>query len=90
MTSKQRMRAALERRASDRLPVTTHHVMPYFLEKHLDGIGAQQFFDDFGLDPIVWTVPHRPSAAGTYYDPLQWEPGFLESRRIAWDTWRIS
>ena len=84
MTSQQRMLAALQGRQPDRLPVTTHHVMPYFLDKYLGGITAREFFDDFGLDAIVWTVPHRPGAArGEYCDPLQGEPGFLESRRVA-------
>jgi hypothetical protein len=31
MTSKERMLAALTGGRPDRLPVTTHHVMPYFL-----------------------------------------------------------
>jgi hypothetical protein len=90
MTSKQRMLAALARRRPDRLPVTTHHVMPYYLDRSLGGITSLAFFEHFGLDPIVWTVPHRPDPArGEYYDPLQGEPGFLESRRVATDQWRI-
>ena len=90
MTSKQRMLTALERKVPDRLPVTTHHVMPYFLNKYMDGISNDEFFDSFGLDPIVWTVPHKPDeSAGQYYDPNQKETGFLESRRISTDQWRI-
>ncbi len=90
MTSKERMLAAIGRRTPDRLPVTTHHVMPYFLDKYLGGMTAQQFFDEFGLDAIVWTVSHRPNEArGEYRDPLQGEPGFLESRRVATDSWRV-
>lgn len=90
MTSKQRMLAALDRRVPDRLPVTTHHVMPYFLDKCLGGISTAQFFDQFGFDPIVWTVPHRADPErGEFLDPLQDEPGFLESRRVATGRWRI-
>ena len=90
MTSKQRMLAAIERRIPDRLPVTTHHVMPYFLEKYMDGKSADEFFEYFGMDPIVWTVPHQPDESkGEYYDPEQGEIGFLESRRISTDNWRI-
>ena len=37
MTSKQRCLAALNRQVPDRLPVTTHHVMPYYLDKYLGG-----------------------------------------------------
>jgi len=90
MTSRQRMLAALDRRLPDRLPVTTHHVMPYYLEHSLGGMAAQEFLTSFGFDPIVWTVPHRPDPArGEYPDPLQGEPGFLESRRVASDQWRV-
>ncbi|HNR67908.1 MAG TPA: uroporphyrinogen decarboxylase family protein [bacterium] len=90
MTSKQRMIAALDRRVPDRLPVTTHHIMQYFLDTYMNGIGTQDFFDYFGLDPITWTVPHmaRPGS-GESIDPRQGKPGFLESERIISDHWRI-
>ena len=71
MTSKQRLVTALERGTADRLPVTTHHLMPYFLDKYMGGMSNQACFEHFGLDPITWTVPHRPdAAAGEYFDPL--------------------
>jgi uroporphyrinogen-III decarboxylase len=90
MTSKQRMVTALERGVPDRLPVTTHHLMRYFLETYLDGASEQAFFDHFGLDAITWVVPHQPDpAAGEFYDPLHTTPGFLESRRIASADWRV-
>jgi len=90
MTSRQRLLAAITKGKPDRLPVTTHHVMPYFLAKYLHGISTQEFFDQFGFDPIVWTVPHRPDArCGEYFDPLQGAPGFLESRRVTSDNWRV-
>jgi hypothetical protein len=60
MSSKQRMVAALVRGVPDRLPVTTHHVMPYFLDRYMPGTGTQEFFDYFGFDPISWVVEHRP------------------------------
>lgn len=66
MTSKQRFIAALERRKPDRLPVTTHHVMEYFLRHYMDAISAQEFFDHFRLDPILWTLPTFP------YDSADW------------------
>ena len=89
MTSKERMVAALGGTMPDRLPVTTHHVMPYFLERTMNGISDQQFFDQFGMDAITWTVPHRPKpGSGDYPDPLQGELGFLESHRVANDSWR--
>jgi hypothetical protein len=70
--------------------VTTHHLMPYFLDKYMGGISNQEFFEDFGLDAITWISPHRPDlAAGEYYDPYQGEPGFLEARRVWSDQWQV-
>ena len=90
MTSKQRFLAALDRKIPDRLPVTTHHVMQYFLDRYMQGKSIDEFFNRFGLDPIVWTVPHRPDETrGYFFDPKQAEPGFLESQRISSDNWRI-
>lgn len=90
MTSKERLLAALTGKVPDRLPVTTHHVMPYFLENCLHGISDREFFDAFGLDAITWIVPHRPAPdSRDYPDPLQGPCGFLESHRVANDEWRI-
>lgn len=69
MNSKQRFLAALERSVPDRLPVTTHHIMPYFLEHTMGGISVQEFFDYFGLDPILWVSAHKAnSSMGEYFD----------------------
>jgi len=90
MNSKQRFLTALDRKRPDRLPVTTHHLMPSFLNKYLNGAGEMEFFKTFGLDPIRWIVAHRPDPEkGEYIDPDQGEPGFLEARRICKDDWRI-
>lgn len=90
MTSKQRFLAALNGEIPDRLPVTTHHVMPYFLKKYMNAIHYQEFFDEFGLDPINWVVAHKPDTdKGDYRDPVQGKPGFLEPVRICNDRWRI-
>ena len=90
MTSKERMLAALTGGRPDRLPVTTHHVMPYFLKRYMGGMSEREFFDHFGLDAIRWTVPHRPDeSAGEYADPEQGDVGFLESRRVSSDDWRV-
>ena len=89
MTSKQRMLAAINRKIPDRLPVTTHHVQKYFLDKYLNGMSRQEFFDYFGLDPINWIIFYKPDESrGDYYDPGQ-EANFLESRRVFSDNWRI-
>ena len=90
VTSKQRMLTALDGGIPDRLPVTTHHLMDHHLNTYMGGMSHQEFFDHFGLDPITWVAPHRPDPSqGEYFDPLQGDPGFLQSRRIATDQWRI-
>ena len=89
MTAKERFLAALSGRKPDRLPVTTHHVMPYFLERTLGGISNDEFFDRFGLDPIRWFMAYRADPSrGEYYDPDH-VPGYLEARRVVTDDWRI-
>jgi uroporphyrinogen decarboxylase len=90
MTSKERFLKALSRDKPDRLPVTTHHVLPYFLKTHMNGASCQDFFDRFGLDPIHWVVAHKPDPARReYVDPEQGELGFLEAPRICSDNWQI-
>ena len=90
MNSKERFIAALEHRQTDRLPVTTHHLMPSFLNNYMDGASNIEFFEHFGLDPIDWQMactfdPKR----GEYFDPAHTEMGFLEARRVISDNWII-
>lgn len=83
MTSKERMITALERGKPDRLPVTTHHVMPDFLNDVMDGMSNVEFFDYFGLDPIHWCSPMKgDETRGETFDPTL---GVVQS-----DTWRVS
>lgn len=90
MTSKQRFLAALERREPDRLPVTSHHVMPYFLETYMGGASTQEFFDVFGLDPIEWVDARMPDTTrGDYLDPLHEGAGYWESPRMCSSQWRV-
>jgi uroporphyrinogen decarboxylase len=90
MTSKQRFLKALNREVPDRLPATTHHVMPYFLKTFMNGISYQEFFDYFGLDPIFWVVCHKPlTSQGHYLDPEQKGLDFLQAPRLCSDNWRI-
>ncbi len=90
MTAKQRMLTALDGGIPDRLPVTTHFLMPQFLSTCMGGMSEDEFFDTCGWDPIMYTTPHRPDLnAKEYFDPNQGEPGFLESHRIASDDWRV-
>ena len=62
MTSRQRLLAALDRRVPDRLPVTTHHLMPSFLAGFRGGMTEREFFDHFGLDAIRWVAAADYSA----------------------------
>ena len=90
MTSKERFLAVLNRKKPDRLPVTTHHVMPFFLKRYMNGINYQEFFDFFGLDPINWVVAIKPDiSCGDYLDPAHSELGFLEPPRICSPDWQI-
>ncbi|MBU1699796.1 MAG: hypothetical protein KJ970_04740 [Candidatus Eisenbacteria bacterium] len=65
MNSKQRLVTAIDGGIPDRLPVTTHHLMPYFMEKYMNGMSELEFFNHFGMDPIQWiwpfvTIPPNP------------------------------
>lgn len=90
MTSKERFLTALDRKKPDRLPVTTHHVMPSFLSGCFGGKDKDEFFSYFGLDPITWEMAYTfDPAKKEYYDPIHTELGFLEARRISSDNWRF-
>jgi hypothetical protein len=75
MTSRERLLAALDRKMPDRLPVTTHHVMAYFLNRYLDGASVDAFFDRFGLDPIRWLFPAPPPETDAWRIVTEPEPG---------------
>ena len=90
MSSRARLLCALNGDQPDRLPVTTHHLMPSFLKNYLQNASEQEFFDRFGFDAIRWIVAHRADTqAGERLDPGQKTLGFLEARRIVNDQWRI-
>ena len=90
MNSKERFLKAIKREKGDRLPVTTHHLMPSFLDNIMNGLSAQQFFDQFGLDPITWEMAFTFDAdKGEFHDPTHTNLGFLEARRVCTDNWRF-
>ena len=90
MTSKQRFLAALERRTPDRLPVTSHHVMDYFLGRYLGGISSQEFFVRFGLDPVMWVDAYKPDESrGYFFDPAHTERKPLTGHRISSPGWHV-
>jgi uroporphyrinogen decarboxylase len=75
MSSKQRMLTALMRGVPDRLPVTTHHVQKYFLDRYLEGKTDQEFFDLFGLDAYHWSVPIKGETGKSWVD----EFGYMQN-----------
>ncbi|MEN8230006.1 MAG: uroporphyrinogen decarboxylase family protein [Bacteroidota bacterium] len=90
MNSKERFIKTLEGGKADRMPFTTHHIMPSFLENCMNGISNQDFFELFGIDPIHWVMAYNYSPdKGEYFDPEHTEMGFLEARRVCSDNWRI-
>ena len=90
MNSKERFLKAIKREKCDRLPVTTHHLMPSFLDNFMNGVSAQRFFDQFGLDPITWEMAFTFDAdKGEFHDPTHIDLGFLEARRVCTDNWRF-
>ncbi|HLP15713.1 MAG TPA: uroporphyrinogen decarboxylase family protein [Bacteroidota bacterium] len=89
MTPKERFLCALTGSQPDRLPVTTHHLMPSFLDRYLNGMSNDNFFDRFGLDPILWVNAHKPAKhRGAFPDPTH-VPGYLEPHRTVSDRWRV-
>jgi hypothetical protein len=66
MTSKQRMLTAINGRTPDRLPVTTHHIMPYFLKKYMNGTSNDEFFDYFKLGTILELGGHDKHSIGLH------------------------
>lgn len=59
MTGKERLVAALDRKLTDRLPVTTHHLMNHFLNTYMDGCHYLEFFEKMGMDPVFWVDDWR-------------------------------
>ena len=89
MKPRERFLKALNRETPDRLPVTTHHVMPYFLNRDMRGMTNDQFFQHVGLDPIRWFEPRTTHAhrgdfleSGAVEDPNR-KPYILN------ENWRV-
>jgi len=53
------MLTALDMGVPDRLPCTTHEIIPFFLDSCVDGISESEFFDKFQLDKTIWLNPLR-------------------------------
>ena len=87
MTTKERFVLALQNKKPDRLPVTTHDVMPYYLNKYEGGCDKNTFFERHGLDKIDWFNPYKPdSTKGQYFS----DKNATGYEGIVSDTWRIT
>lgn len=90
MNSKERFIRTLKGGQADRMPVTTHHVMPSFLNNYMNGITNQDFFEILGIDPINWVMAYDFSEDKCEcFDPSHTKMGFLEARRVCSDNWQI-
>lgn len=84
MNGRERLLTALDGGCPDRLPVTTHHVMDYFLNTYMNGCDSQEFFRQMGLDSIFWVSDYE-------YTEAQKENWRIETEKItgqAYDTTR--
>ncbi len=90
MNSRERLLTALDGGQPDRLPVTTHHLMPYFLKTYLGGSSEDEFFDRFGLDPITWIWDVKPDESrGEYWSSDAESPAPDGTRWVVSDDWRV-
>ncbi len=90
MNSRERLLTVLDRGQPDRLPVTTHHLMPYFLDTYMNGISEEQFFEFFGLDPVTWVWDQKPNdRSGDYWTTIDGDVVGGGMRWITSDSWRI-
>jgi len=90
LTTKERFLKAFALEKTDRLPVTTHHVMPYYTKKYLNSMTGWEFFQHFGIDPIEWVMAYDfDSTKGEYFDPTHTDLGFLDAKRICSENWQI-
>jgi len=89
MQPKERFLTALELGEPDRLPVTTHHVMRYFLERYMGGITTQDFFAHFGLDPIRWLSPMQADTTRGQTLYLEDDMDPLAAHPVMTETWQL-
>lgn len=86
MTTKQRFLKALANEKPDRLPVSTHNVMDYYLKTYEGGASKAEFFERYGMDRIEWFNPCKPDEAkGQYWSDVK----LTAYQGIVSDDWRI-
>jgi len=89
MTSKERLLTAIQNKKPDRLPVVTHHLMPYFLNHYYDGKSGEQFYKELGFDAIRWEMPLMgdDKAGSRYCSPLGECVG--KPKVLMTDNWQV-
>lgn len=98
MTPKQRLVTAIKGGIPDRLPVTTHHLQRYYLNKYENGMDGFEYHKKMGFDPIVWTTPIAPNKKiGQYEEPMthvicspEWEVEVKEEEDPNYQTFRYN
>jgi uroporphyrinogen-III decarboxylase len=90
VNSRERLLTALDGSEPDRLPATTHHLMPYFLETYLEGCSEGEFFDRFDLDPITWVWDFIPDESRGEYWSSESEGSESEGSAAAGERWIVS
>jgi uroporphyrinogen decarboxylase len=90
MSRRERMLTAISGGRPDVLPVTTHHLMSYYLRKKQNGISNRAFFEKFDFEQILWHIKLMPRAeAGEYLIRVP-EGGSDDSgSHIVSDRWNI-
>ncbi len=90
MNSRQRLLTALKGEIPDRLPVTTHHLMPGFLRNCCGGLSEEQFFERFGLDAVRWLRAATPGKTqNASFDRTETASFSEESPHLLSPVWRI-
>lgn len=94
MTSRERLLLALDGKAPDRLPVTTHDMMQSYLNTYQGGIDDQEFFRRFGFDPVLWVDAIKPDEKQQLAPPSsrmlvtceEWKVSIKEIENQQYDT----
>lgn len=87
MTTKERFLTALANKKPDRLPVTTHNVWDYYLNKYEGSISKAEFFAKYQMDAIDWFNSYKPDASKGQYWSNKNKTGY---GGIVADDWHVT
>ena len=57
MNGRERFLTALSNQKPDRLPCQVHSWLPYYLERHLNGMDQYEAYEYFEMDPVIYIDP---------------------------------